>query len=102
MFLVSFLSDGLDHSILTELGTFIRYPFELKLHSEFMHMFIVCFKFLHMLKICICVCRLFNYSIGIHLLQSEDPGRMPKTSPINPKDNHISFQVYTPIILDQT
>ncbi|KAL8136131.1 glyoxylase I 4-like [Apium graveolens] len=35
---------------------------------------------------------LFNYSIGIHLLQSEDPEGMPKTSAINPKDNHISFQ----------
>ncbi|WVZ12739.1 hypothetical protein V8G54_017269 [Vigna mungo] len=35
---------------------------------------------------------LFNYGIGIHLLQSEDPRGMPKTAPINPKDNHISFQ----------
>uniref|UniRef100_A0A7N0U6E6 VOC domain-containing protein n=1 Tax=Kalanchoe fedtschenkoi TaxID=63787 RepID=A0A7N0U6E6_KALFE len=36
---------------------------------------------------------LFNYGIGIHLLQSEDPEHMPKhSSKINPKDNHISFQ----------
>ncbi|KAF3656761.1 hypothetical protein BC332_24320 [Capsicum chinense] len=35
---------------------------------------------------------LFNYGIGIHLLQSEDPENMPKISNINPKDNHISFQ----------
>ncbi|CAL5339397.1 unnamed protein product [Camellia sinensis] len=35
---------------------------------------------------------LFNYGIGIHLLQSEDPENMPKICQINPKDNHISFQ----------
>ncbi|OWM65903.1 hypothetical protein CDL15_Pgr015328 [Punica granatum] len=50
---------------------------------------------------------LFNYGIGIHLLQSEEPERifskrkeeeeeeperMPKIGHINPKDNHISFQ----------
>ncbi|XP_057723088.1 glyoxylase I 4-like [Arachis stenosperma] len=35
---------------------------------------------------------LFNYGIGIHLLQSEDPEGMPKILQINPKDNHISFQ----------
>ncbi|BBH08469.1 Lactoylglutathione lyase / glyoxalase I family protein [Prunus dulcis] len=36
---------------------------------------------------------LFNYGIGIHLLQSEDPDKMPKKiTQINPKDNHISFQ----------
>jgi catechol 2,3-dioxygenase-like lactoylglutathione lyase family enzyme len=35
---------------------------------------------------------LFNYGIGIHLLQSEDPESLPKISHINPKDNHISFQ----------
>lgn len=39
------------------------------------------------------MCRLFSYGIGIHLLQSGDPENMPKISPINPKDNHISFQV---------
>ncbi|PAN17504.1 hypothetical protein GQ55_3G128300 [Panicum hallii var. hallii] len=35
---------------------------------------------------------LFNYGIGIHLLQSEDPGSLPEKREINPKDNHISFQ----------
>eukprot|EP00252_Welwitschia_mirabilis_P010513 TRINITY_DN2381_c0_g1_i2.p1 TRINITY_DN2381_c0_g1~~TRINITY_DN2381_c0_g1_i2.p1 ORF type:complete len:200 (+),score=29.65 TRINITY_DN2381_c0_g1_i2:359-958(+) len=35
---------------------------------------------------------LFNYGIGIHLLQSEDPDAMPHKTEINPKDCHISFQ----------
>ncbi|KAL6626845.1 hypothetical protein ACP70R_030571 [Stipagrostis hirtigluma subsp. patula] len=36
---------------------------------------------------------LFNYGIGIHLLQAEDPESLPpKKTEINPKDNHISFQ----------
>lgn len=35
---------------------------------------------------------LFNYGIGIHLLQSEDPESMTKKMEINPKDNHTSFQ----------
>ncbi|CAL5198609.1 unnamed protein product [Lathyrus oleraceus] len=35
---------------------------------------------------------LFNYGIGIHLLQSDDPEGMTKNPDINPKDNHISFQ----------
>lgn len=35
---------------------------------------------------------LFNYGIGIHLLQSEDPQSIPEKTEINPKDNHISFQ----------
>jgi len=35
---------------------------------------------------------LFSYGIGIHLLQSPNPEQMPKKGPINPKDNHISFQ----------
>uniref|UniRef100_A0A3N7FXR3 VOC domain-containing protein n=1 Tax=Populus trichocarpa TaxID=3694 RepID=A0A3N7FXR3_POPTR len=35
---------------------------------------------------------LFGFGIGIHLLQSENPEKMPKKSEINPKDNHISFQ----------
>ncbi|KAG0493799.1 hypothetical protein HPP92_004793 [Vanilla planifolia] len=35
---------------------------------------------------------LFNYGIGIHLLQSGDPENMPQKEEINPKDNHISFQ----------
>ncbi|XP_058099846.1 glyoxylase I 4-like [Magnolia sinica] len=33
---------------------------------------------------------LFNYGIGIHLLQSNDIRKRPPF--INPKDNHISFQ----------
>jgi len=35
---------------------------------------------------------LFNYGIGIHLLQSADPESCPKKTEINPRDNHISFQ----------
>ncbi|KAJ6963330.1 hypothetical protein NC652_001830 [Populus alba x Populus x berolinensis] len=35
---------------------------------------------------------LFGFGIGIHLLRSENPEKMPKKSEINPKDNHISFQ----------
>ncbi|XVF82846.1 hypothetical protein PTKIN_Ptkin16aG0083200 [Pterospermum kingtungense] len=35
---------------------------------------------------------LFNYGVGIHLIQSENPDNMPKIGRINPKDNHISFQ----------
>ncbi|KAD4889248.1 hypothetical protein E3N88_21321 [Mikania micrantha] len=36
---------------------------------------------------------LFNYGIGIHLLQSETPSdNLPKKTEINPKDSHISFQ----------
>ncbi|WVZ72490.1 hypothetical protein U9M48_020940 [Paspalum notatum var. saurae] len=36
---------------------------------------------------------LFNYGIGIHLLQAEDPASMPpRKTEIDPKDNHISFQ----------
>jgi hypothetical protein len=38
--------------------------------------------------------RLFNFGIGVHLLQAEDPESMPpKKSEIDPKDNHISFTV---------
>ena len=40
------------------------------------------------------VTRLFNYGIGIHLIQTPDPqALLPKKEVINPKDNHISFQV---------
>lgn len=35
---------------------------------------------------------LFNYGIGIHLLQSPNPENLPKKTEINPRDNHISFQ----------
>ncbi|XP_058074491.1 glyoxylase I 4-like [Magnolia sinica] len=35
---------------------------------------------------------LFNYGIGVHLLQSDNPESMHKKEEINPKDKHISFQ----------
>ncbi|GLU13876.1 hypothetical protein SLE2022_304860 [Rubroshorea leprosula] len=36
---------------------------------------------------------LFNYGVGIHLRQSEDEERLPlEIKPLDPKDNHISFQ----------
>ncbi|XP_030532421.1 glyoxylase I 4-like [Rhodamnia argentea] len=36
---------------------------------------------------------LFNYGIGIHLVQSHDEDRLPPEShPLDPMDNHISFQ----------
>ncbi|CAB4298618.1 unnamed protein product [Prunus armeniaca] len=36
---------------------------------------------------------LFNYGIGIHLVQSEDEERLPaNTDHLDPMDNHISFQ----------
>ncbi|KAK7258205.1 hypothetical protein RIF29_32726 [Crotalaria pallida] len=36
---------------------------------------------------------LFNYGIGIHLVQSKEEHRMPSdTEDLNPNDNHISFQ----------
>ncbi|XAR57965.1 hypothetical protein NMG60_11026288 [Bertholletia excelsa] len=37
---------------------------------------------------------LFNYGIGIHFIENEslDDGSMNQPRPINPKDNHISFQ----------
>lgn len=37
--------------------------------------------------------RLFGHGIGIHLLQSPEPEKLLKKTEINPKDNHISFQV---------
>jgi hypothetical protein len=43
-----------------------------------------------------CFIRLFNFGIGVHLLQAEDPESMPpKKTEIDPKDNHISFTVCT-------
>ncbi|KAK8937525.1 hypothetical protein KSP39_PZI011934 [Platanthera zijinensis] len=36
---------------------------------------------------------LFNYGIGIHLLQSEEPESILVKAEINPKDSHISFQL---------
>eukprot|EP00253_Pinus_taeda_P006456 PITA_06456 len=35
---------------------------------------------------------LFNYGVGIHLLQIKNPEDLPKKSEINPRDNHLSFQ----------
>mgnify|MGYP007129556007 CR=1 FL=1 len=42
---------------------------------------------------CFVCYRLFNYGIGIHLIEAPHPSVLPKKSDINPKDNHISFQV---------
>ncbi|KQK07272.1 uncharacterized protein LOC100821708 [Brachypodium distachyon] len=45
---------------------------------------------------------LFNYGIGIHLLQAEDPESLPeKTARINPKDNHISFQCESMVAVER-
>lgn len=45
---------------------------------------------------------LFNYGMGIHLLKSEEPDNLPKTSKnINPKDNHISFQCENMAIVER-
>ncbi|XVF73583.1 hypothetical protein PTKIN_Ptkin12aG0213800 [Pterospermum kingtungense] len=39
--------------------------------------------------------RLFNYGIGIHLVQSKDEDRLPSdTDHLDPMDNHISLQVF--------
>lgn len=35
---------------------------------------------------------MFNYGVGIHLLQIKNPEDLPKKSEINPRDNHLSFQ----------
>lgn len=40
-------------------------------------------------------CRLYNYGIGIHLIENsliDDFDTIIESRPINPKDNHISFQ----------
>ena len=39
------------------------------------------------------MCRLYNYGIGIHLIESPAAMEDCELRPINPKDNHISFQV---------
>ncbi|KAL6608298.1 hypothetical protein ACP70R_041361 [Stipagrostis hirtigluma subsp. patula] len=44
---------------------------------------------------------LFNYGIGIHLLQSEDPASLPEKRDINPKDNHISFQCESMVAVER-
>lgn len=37
---------------------------------------------------------LFNYGVGIHLVQAKDEDRLPSdTDTLDPMDNHISFQV---------
>ena len=43
--------------------------------------------------------RLFGHGVGIHLLQSTEPEKLLKKTEINPKDNHISFQVPPPFFL---
>lgn len=37
--------------------------------------------------------RLFNYGVGIHLVQSKDEVRLPESDRLDPMDNHVSFQV---------
>lgn len=39
---------------------------------------------------------LFNYGVGIHLVQSKDESKLPRKDRENldPMDNHISFQVH--------
>lgn len=44
---------------------------------------------------------LFNYGIGIHLLQAEDPDSLPEKTVINPKDNHISFQCESMVAVER-
>uniref|UniRef100_A0A7C8ZR94 Lactoylglutathione lyase n=1 Tax=Opuntia streptacantha TaxID=393608 RepID=A0A7C8ZR94_OPUST len=42
---------------------------------------------------------LFNYGIGIHLVQSKDEERLPSDKEgLDPMDNHISFQVYACVL----
>lgn len=46
--------------------------------------------------ICLILCRLYNYGIGIHLIENpsiDEYEPVNELRPINPKDNHISFQV---------
>ncbi|KAL5543630.1 hypothetical protein UlMin_007414 [Ulmus minor] len=35
---------------------------------------------------------LFNYGIGIHLVQSKDEHKLPHSNTLDPMDSHISFQ----------
>ena len=47
-------------------------------------------------QICMNLCRLYNYGIGIHLIENpalDEYDTVNELRPINPKDNHISFQV---------
>lgn len=43
---------------------------------------------------------LFNYGVGIHLIQSKDENRLPPkdNQDLDPMDNHISFQVLLVIL----
>ena len=45
---------------------------------------------------CLIQCRLYNYGIGIHLIENpsiDEFDTIVEPRPINPKDNHMSFQV---------
>lgn len=87
MFLDSSPSGGLARSILMVHGNF-NLPMSLQAGDFFFGEFGGFFY-----RILIFMYRLFAYGIGIHLLQAEEPENLPKKSEINPKDNHISFQV---------
>jgi catechol 2,3-dioxygenase-like lactoylglutathione lyase family enzyme len=42
---------------------------------------------------------LFNYGVGVHLIQAKDEDSLPKTDRgLDPRDNHISFQVIDSIL----
>jgi len=42
---------------------------------------------------------LFNYGVGVHLIQAKDEDSLPKTDRVlDPRDNHISFQVIDSIL----
>jgi len=42
---------------------------------------------------------LFNYGVGIHLVQSPDDERLPRPDhELDPMDNHISFQVHIQLL----
>ncbi|XP_074556845.1 glyoxylase I 4-like [Curcuma longa] len=44
---------------------------------------------------------LFNYGVGIHLIQSENPSDLPAAKgEINPKDSHISFQCESMLLVE--
>ncbi|KAI5021810.1 uncharacterized protein LOC123407912 [Hordeum vulgare subsp. vulgare] len=44
---------------------------------------------------------LFNYGVGVHLLQSEHRESLPAKKEINPKDNHISFQCESMVAVER-
>lgn len=42
---------------------------------------------------------LFNYGVGVHLIQAKDEDSLPRTDRgLDPRDNHISFQVIDSIL----